>query len=71
MFSAMILACAFSTSGSADMSQCMTLVPNLPFKSEEECMTSLQYGIAVADGRGLAVVDYQCFNWETKEGTSL
>jgi hypothetical protein len=71
MFSAMILACTFNTIGSADMDQCVSMVPYLLFKSEEECMTSLQYVIMVADQRGFAVVDYQCFNWETKEGTPL
>lgn len=71
MFSAMILACAFGTNGTADLTQCTAFVPPQLWESEELCMASLQFGIATVDQKGWAVVDYQCFDWKTKKGKSL
>ena len=71
MFSAMVLACVLNADGTSDPNNCRGFVSPYIWENVDQCMQALQYGIAEVDNQGWAVIDYQCFNWQTKEGIPL
>jgi len=71
MFSAMILACAIDAKIDEDLTECKGFVSYHLWQTEEQCMSSLQVGIAEVDIAGWIVIDYQCFDWAQKKGIKL
>ena len=71
MFTAMVLACVLNPDGTTDRMNCRGFVSPYIWKDMEQCMQALAVGIDEVDRQGWAIKDYECYNWDKKEGTSL
>jgi len=65
MFTALILACSTVTQPMSLLT-CEVFKSEMSFKTYDDCLTALGYGIEVTESQGWYVSDYACFDWSTK-----
>ena len=61
MFSAILLVCTM------EYDRCLTNANTNLFKTREECIYALGEGYDFYESRGLIVVSYDCYKWNTTE----
>ena len=68
LFSALILSCFVDAN--AEPIACKTFIYPQFSTSMEDCLNTLAWGIAAAEGTGTVAVDYRCISWR-KTGEDL
>lgn len=67
---ALILACA-DVNQKPSLLTCEVFKSEISFKTYDDCLTALGYGIEAVESKGWYVKDYACFDWSKMDRGDL